>query len=107
MRLRQCEHNRDRERVWMNDRLLVNVIHLKRMSGGAVEQDCVRQRGSGAGSPERSNSVAALFLHDVAHHPGPRKSRAAKTYAKPIEKAELDAFDHVRRDVAMLRFGCE
>ena len=91
----------------MNDRFLVNVIHLERMSGGAVEQDCVSSTTFGCRFPRAKQFRCRPLLHNFAHHLRPGKSRAAKTYAKPIEKAELDAFQHVRRYVAILRFGCE
>ena len=48
----QRQGGRYRERIWMNDRLFVNVVHFERMTGSAVDQHCVRQRRSVTASPE-------------------------------------------------------
>src|SRR6202035_1412023 len=60
-----------------------------------------------AASPQRRDGVAALLLHDLAHHPGPGKRGAAQGDAEPVEKAELDALHHIGRYVALARLGRE
>src|ERR1035437_9804458 len=73
----------------MNDRFLMNVIHLERMSSGTVEQNRICQRCLGTGSPQRSNPFTALFLQDVADHHGPRNVVPRRQTPSPSRKLSL------------------
>jgi hypothetical protein len=82
------------ERVGMQDRLLVDVVHLERVARRAVDQDGVREPGPVTAVPDRGPRIAA-FLHDhVADMPGPGKRRAVQADAEPVEEAEFHAIDH-------------
>ena len=87
-----------RERVRMDDRLLVDVVHLERVAGRAVDQTALVKRPCGR-CPRATRAACRPPPARSRAPSGSTESRAAQADAEPVEEAELDARDHVRRDV--------
>ncbi len=95
------------ERVGMQDRFLVDVVHLEGVARRAVDQHGVRDPGPVTAVPDRGPRIAA-FLHDhVADMPGPGKRRAVQAHTEPVEEAELHAIDDAAGNRFSRRIGRE
>ena len=70
-------HNRRRNRARMHNRLFMNIIQLKRMACGGIDQHRTRNGGFNARTEDRSHSAGALFFDHGLDSLGPRK-RCAK-----------------------------
>src|ERR1700759_4386424 len=81
----------------MNDRLLVDVVHLEGVSRRAVGEDGVGQRRALAASPHRGDRFAAVFTDDVLNDPRPGQGRSLQANAEAVDQAQLDAFDDLGR----------
>ena len=91
--LGQRHRHRYRQRIGMNDRFLVDVVHLEGVAGRAVCEHGVRQRRAPAASPDRGDRLAAFFADDVVNDPRPGQGRTLQADAEAVDQAQLDAFD--------------
>src|ERR1700761_7493691 len=83
----------------MNDRFLVDVIHLEGGAGRAVGEHGIRQRRAPAAPPDRGDRLATLFMDEVMNDPRPWQGRTLQANAEAIDQAQLDAFDDFGRNL--------
>ena len=94
---RECR--RHGERVGMQDQLLVDVVHLEGMAGGAVDQHRSQRptlaplfQTDATASPPSSSTTSRTFCVQG-------RGRAVQADAEAIEDAELHPVDHARGNV--------
>jgi len=98
-RLRECEGDRRRERTHVNDGFLVNVVQLEGMAARSIHECCERHRCLVAHADEGGCGPRAFRQGEIGELLRPRQRCTEKRAADAVEYAQLDAFDHVLRQV--------